>query len=78
MTTPDPVELAREAGRNAYLTEPPERRTPTACPFPPDDPQRVAWLEGFRDAMDDEPHRPTLEAELADELALADKTGGRK
>lgn len=53
--TPDPVELAREAGRNAYLTEPPDRRHPDSCPFGavdhPD--ERAAWLDGFGEALEE-------------------------
>ena len=48
-------ELAYEAGRRALLTEPPERRTPDACPFPEGTDERAEWLRGFSEALDDQP-----------------------
>lgn len=46
------LELARQAGAANFNSEPPERRTPEACPFPVGDPQREAWLDGFEEALD--------------------------
>ena len=46
--------LAYEAGHHA-LSEPPERRTPNACPFDVDSEERAEWLRGFGDALDEQP-----------------------
>lgn len=45
---------AYDAGR-AAITEPPERRGPDACPFPPGTDERSAWLSGLADAVDEQP-----------------------
>ncbi len=65
--------LAYAAG-TAAMTEPPERRTPDACPFPVGSDERAEWLRGLSDALDAEPDRPTLRKELDDALDLADST----
>lgn len=52
MATKTDKELAYEAGRNA-MTEPPERRSVVACPFPEGTDERAEWLAGFEDALDD-------------------------
>ena len=63
--------LAYEAGMAAF-TEPPERRTPEACPFAVGSPERTEWLRGLSDALYAEPDRPTLRKELDDAMRLAD------
>lgn len=52
MATKLDKELAYEAGRNV-LTEPSERRSVDACPFPVGSDERVEWLRGFEDALDE-------------------------
>lgn len=66
MATADDKRLAREAGRTAFRTEPPERRHPDACPFDPRDEtdERAEWLAGFAEAMDEEPDRTALRKAL--------------
>lgn len=61
---PKPAELARDAGRAAYLTEPPDRRHPDACPFEPGTDERAAWLEGFEEALDEATHPDELRKAL--------------
>ncbi len=63
--------LAYDAGKAAF-GEPPERRTPEACPFPVGSEERLEWMRGLLEAVDAEPDRPTLRKELADEMRLAD------
>jgi ribosome modulation factor len=46
--------MAYDAGR-AALSEPPDRRTPDACPFPADTEERSEWLRGLSDALDEAP-----------------------
>ena len=69
------LKLAYEAGRVAYTSEPPERRIPDACPFAPGTEERAEWLRGFGEAIDAEPHVPTLKQQVKDALALEDKAG---
>lgn len=63
---PDPTNLAYEAGRRAFETEPPDRRTPDACPFDPrhEGDERAAWLDGFEAALDDATHPDDLRKAL--------------
>lgn len=57
-------EMAYNAGR-AAMSEPPERRTPSACPFGDTHPeQRAAWLDGFGDALEETPPVADLKSEL--------------
>jgi hypothetical protein len=58
----DAKRLAYDAGRAAFTSEPPERRTPDGCPFSPiDEPElRAQWLDGFADALDAEPDRSAI------------------
>lgn len=64
------LELAYEAGRAAYESEPRERRTADACPFSPIEhpEQREQWLDGFTDAFEDDTVDP---AELRKKLKEA-------
>lgn len=66
MATKADKELAYNAGRQAFA-EPPERRSIDACPFSPlDHPEeRASWLQGFEDALNDEPARDDLRKQLA-------------
>lgn len=63
-------ELAYFAGRHA-ITEPAERRSVEACPFPGGD-ERAEWLRGFADAVNDVAVSPTLVKEVNDAVASAD------
>lgn len=63
--TKDALSTAYDAGR-AAITEPPERRGPHACPFSPIDhpEERLEWLQGLSDAIDEQPSIDDLKAEL--------------
>lgn len=54
---------AYNAGR-AAISEPPERQTPDACPFPLGTEERVQWLQGLGDAMDERPDPGDVKAAL--------------
>lgn len=53
MATKRDKELAYDAGR-AVMSEPPERRTISACPFPDGSEERAEWLQGFDDALSEQ------------------------
>lgn len=59
-------ELAYDAGRTAFENEPADRRSLEACPFSPIDhpDERQAWLEGFSDALEEQPDLTSLRKEL--------------
>lgn len=63
MTTKAERELAHQAGR-AVMTEPAERRSVDACPFPEGSDERKAWLEGFAEALDEHPDPAELRKAL--------------
>jgi ribosome modulation factor len=67
--------LAHDAGRAAFSTEPAERRTIDGCPFSEVDhpEERLAWLEGFQAALDEEPDRASLRDQLKTAHAAARK-----
>lgn len=66
MTDTAHLEQAHQAGRAAFLSEPPYRRHPDSCPFDPRDEadERAAWLAGFEEALDDTPPVYDLRAAL--------------
>ena len=79
------LDAARTAGRAARDTpnadlpaefaEDPAR----ACPFGEGNPQRAAWLEGYLEADEESAvSSATIKAALADEVEVADKSGGTK
>lgn len=49
------TKMARLAGETAATNEPHDRRTPDACPFEVGTEERTAWLEGFADALEEQP-----------------------
>ena len=59
--------MAYEAGR-AAMSEPPERRTPDACPFA-DGEERAEWLRGFADAVDEQPDPAELKRKIREARA---------
>lgn len=63
MATKAEKSLAYEAGRVA-ITEPPERRSPEACPFPPGSEERTEWLRGLIGALDEQPDPAELRRAL--------------
>ena len=63
MATKDEQRLAYEAGR-AVLSEPPERQSIDACPFPEGTPERAEWLRGFSEALDEAPPVDDLKKQL--------------
>jgi ribosome modulation factor len=62
-------EAAREAGRQAMLSEPPERRSVDACPFEPGSDERAAWVAGFAEALDEQPDIAALKRQVEQEQA---------
>lgn len=64
MASKSAKQLAFEAGRNAYLTEPPDRRSVDGCPFEPGTDERTAWLNGFSDALESTPSDDDLRKAL--------------
>ena len=65
----DKKKLAFEAGRQAYLSEPPERRTLDGNPFDPhtETDERAAWIDGISDALESTPS----DAELREQIKEA-------
>lgn len=65
MTNDTDRKSAYAAGRAAFSSEPPERRTVAGCPFPVGDELRGEWLRGFDDAMNEGQDLTSLRRELA-------------
>ena len=69
MATKNELELAHKAGYRAASTEPPDRRHPDACPFPPGTEERASWLEGFQASLDEAPSQD-LRSDLSDAISV--------
>ena len=62
----DKTKLAFEAGQQAYLTEPPERRNLDGNPFDvhTEAEERKAWIDGFSDALESTPSDADLRKQI--------------
>ena len=68
MANQNEKKLAYEAGR-AAITEPSSRLSPEACPFPEGSDERVEWLQGLSDAMDEQPNPADIKKALKEAKA---------
>jgi hypothetical protein len=58
-------DAAREAGQQAAKNA---EVSVEGCPFPPGDEQRVAWLEGYMEVLDNVPDPETERRAIREEL----------
>lgn len=73
MASSTELKKARDAGRRAALTEPPERRTVDGCPFEPGTEERAEWLEAFASAFEEVPDPATIRKQVDEEISVNDK-----
>lgn len=73
MASSTELKKARDAGRRAALTEPPERRNVDACPFEPGTPERAEWLEAFAGAFEEVPTPAEVRKDVDDLIAENDR-----